>query len=247
MGNVPDVIGEHVPHLQKTHPKYWAALSEACGVVDPPFGLAWYGDLFRTYALDLSWLASLLVLNAQKEADGARQLWAFAGRIGDEHCRERVRLHAVDESHHADFYISILGLVFPQSCTPTQLQEYRLISPGYKTADQIAVGAPSHEKAVMDEIIQMNIGEIRTLINQLLMKPVLSVLCPEDNRGRYLKLTGSLCADEASHIAYTADIIESFDDADFVTSMLTRRLKDFSEITLKEVGVIGIDTVPIFD
>lgn len=247
MGNVPEVLGDYLPSLHSTHPKYWSAASKAFAAVDPPFGLAWYGELFRKYALDLSWLANLLILNAQKEADGARQLWAFAGRIGNEHCRQKVRLHAIDESHHADFYISILGLVFPDSYSQEQLQEYHKISPGFKTSDQVETTPASHENAVMDEIIQMNIGEIRTLINQLLMKPVLSVLCPEKNRERFVKLTDALCADEASHIAYTADLIESLGEQGFVTSMYERRLSDFKQITLKEVGVIGIDTVPTFD
>ena len=192
MGNVSEVVGEYLPSLDRTHPKYWSAFTAACSAADPPFGQAWYGDLFRKYALDLSWLAGLLVLNAQKEADGARQLWAFAGRIGNQGCREKVRLHAIDELHHADFYISILGLVFPEAHTPAQMQEYHKISPGFSTGDQIKLAAPSHEKAVLDEIIQMNIGEIRTLINQLLMRPVLAVLCPEKNHDRFQKLTGSL-------------------------------------------------------
>jgi hypothetical protein len=219
----------------------------ACDEADPPFGLSWYGELFRKYAQDLAWLSNLLILNAQKEADGSRQLWAFAGRIQDENCREKVRLHAIDESRHADFYISILGLIFPESYSAEQLRRYHDISPGFKTSDRVAVSTPSAAHAVMDEIIQMNIGEVRTLINQLLMRPVLSVLCPDKNRERYEKLANSLCADEGHHIAYTADLIEAHSDDNFVKSMLARRLQDFSKITLQEVGVIGIDTVPTFD
>jgi hypothetical protein len=247
MGNVPEVIGEYLPNLHDSHPRYWSAFVAACHEADPPFGLGWYGELFRKYAQDLSWLSNLLVLNAQKEADGSRQLWAFASRIEDEHCREKVRLHAIDESRHADFYISILGLIFPESYSAAELRRYHDISPGFKTSDQVQFSAPSSRQAVMDEIIQMNIGEVRTLINQLLMRPVLSVLCPDKNRERYEKLANSLCADEGHHIAYTADLIEAHNDDGFVKSMFARRLADFSNITLQEVGVIGIDTVPTFD
>ena len=247
MGNVPDVIGDYLPNLHNTHPRYWSAFVGACHEADPPFGLSWYGELFRKYAKDLSWLSNLLILNAQKEADGSRQLWAFAGRIADEDCREKVRQHAIDESRHADFYISILGLIFGDSYSAAELQKLHNISPGFKGSDQVEIVPPSAHNAVMDEIIQMNIGEVRTLINQLLMRPVLTVLCPDRNRERYEKLADALCADEGRHIAYTAELIETHDDDKFVKSKFVKRLQDFTQITLQEVGVIGIETVPTFD
>jgi hypothetical protein len=241
MGSVSTIVGDFLPGLPGSHPHYWTALTAACDRVDPPFGQAGYGALFRREAMDLDWLARLLVLNAQKEADGSRQLWAFAGRIADPDCREQVRSHAVDESRHASFYISLLQLAFPESFSPQEVEALHAISPGFKTTDAVDLAEPSDDDLVLDELIQMNIGEIRTLINQLLMRPVLSLVCPDQNASRLLRLFDSLSNDEVRHIAYTADLIESRGAAARTAELMQLRLDEFSDITRRELGGAQIE------
>ena len=241
MGSVADIVDSHLPGLSESHPRYWAALATACDVVEPPFGLAGYGELFRREAMDLEWLAQLLILNARKEATGSRQLWDFAGRIADADCREQVRVHAVDESRHASFYISLLQLCFPERFSAAEIEEFHHISPGYRTTDVVELASPSDDELVLDELIQMNIGEIRTLINQLLMRPVLSIICPEPNRARLLRLFDSLSADEVRHIAYTCNLIEARGEPGRVRELFHLRLDEFSDITRRELGGAQIE------
>lgn len=73
-----EVVRDRLPSLETECPMSWSAFGQAWLAHPPPYGEAWYGDLFREKAIDLEWLAGIIALNSRKEADGARQLWAFA-------------------------------------------------------------------------------------------------------------------------------------------------------------------------
>lgn len=237
MVNVPDMIAERAPRLPAERPHFWASFLNAWNHVDPPYGQAWYGDLFRTMSHDLDWLARLLIVNARKEADGSRQLWALAGRISRPDWKRKVRQHAVDESRHAKFYITMLELAFPDATDKEGFRALRKISPGFRTSDPLPADPKPAVFGLLDEIIQMNIGEVRTLINQMLMRPVLDVVAPDANRRKLLALIDELGEDELAHVAYTADLIEEMREDGDVEAIMIERMREFSDITRKEVGV----------
>lgn len=246
MNAILDIVEARLPDVQAERPVFWSALTAAYDSEPPPYGEGWYGDLFRDYAQRSQWLADILVLNAKKEADGARQLWAFAGRIADRSIKDRVKQHAIDEARHARFYISMLGLMFPESSTPEILRELRTVAPDFMMADEPAEGEPVSQEAMLDEIIQMNIGEIRTLINQMLMRPVVAAVTDDANRDKAVRLLDSLGDDEARHISYTADIIDEIGDRAMSVHYMTLRQREFNGITTSELG-LGSDRAPIFE
>ena len=63
--------------------EYGRALRAACAASPPPFGKAWYGDRYRYYATDPSWFASSLIGNAAKEGEGSSSLWDLSAQIRD--------------------------------------------------------------------------------------------------------------------------------------------------------------------
>ena len=219
-------------------PGYETALSVACDVQPPPYGMAWYGEKYRSVAVDPEWLARSLIANAAKEGEGATKLWSLAGRARDDAIREAVRLHAVDESRHARYYIALLDLAFPSAVDHATRSELVKLSPGYAASDQPVRQVPAIDKEIWDELIQMNIGEIRTRIHQLLLRPVIRLHCPSYNQNRLNNLLDSLLDDETRHIEYTAQLIELAytKDPEFVRATMLRRMADFNEITLAEVG-----------
>lgn len=236
---VTEIALAHLDKQAKALPKYARALNEACAASPPPFGQAWYGDRFREHAVNPDWMANSLVQNAQKEADGARQLWRLAGRTPDPDIAEAVRVHAIDEARHARYYIAMLELAFPGAAETATREAFLSKLPKFSGSDQPErTPAASHE-AVFDELIQMNIGEIRTLIHQLLMRPVLTLHCPEDNLSQLAALLESIADDEVTHIAYTANLIEARceDDEPGVLSVFKKRVSDFNALTLEEVGM----------
>jgi hypothetical protein len=221
--------------------EYGRALRAACAVSPPPFGLAWYGERYRYFATDPSWFANSLVANAAKEGEGSTSLWSLSSRIKKKEVAELVRRHAIDESRHARFYISLLKLTFPELLDDAQ--QFSNLSPGYTLRDCPEVAAPSPEEQVLDELIQMNIGEVRTLIHQMLMGPVIVLHSPPDCRRRMQWLMDGLGRDERIHIGYTAKLINAAarKNPRLVYSLMERRIRDFNKLTLSEIGVRDVE------
>lgn len=206
----------------------------------PAFAMRWYGDSFRDQALSPRWLAQSLLTNAEKEGEGARALWSMAARTSDSAIAEEIKRHAVDESNHARYYLAMLKLTFPDCVTAEMQPKLNAISPGYVHADVVEPNLEATEMEVaLDELVQMNIGEIRTRVHQLMLQPVLMAYCHPERRQRLLKLLTSIIADETRHIAYTAVILERAAHAGYaelIERIMFGRLAQFCALTLREVG-----------
>jgi hypothetical protein len=222
---------------------YGRALRAACAASPPPFGFAWYGERYRYYASDPSWFANSLIANAAKEGEGSSSLWDLSSRCKDQEVADLVRKHAIDESRHARFYISLLKLTFPELREEIQTQQLTSLSPGYTIRDHPEPADPSSEEQVLDELIQMNIGEVRTLIHQMLMGPVIVLHSPPNCRRRMQALMDGLGRDERIHIGYTAKLIDAAAKRNprLVYALAERRVRDFNDFTLKEIGIRDVD------
>ena len=220
-------------------PHYEGALRAACGAAPPPFGHAWYGDTYRQLASTPEWLASSLVANAEKEGEGSRKLWSLVARTPDPAIAEAIRVHAVDESRHALLYLGMCDLVFPGAIDSETRAFTDTLSPRYSMRDAPAPAPPARLEVVIDELVQMNLGEIRTRIHQLLMRPVIAAYCPLERQDRLLRVLDSLLGDETRHIRYTARLIDQAaraGHARLIEEVTRARLREFNEITLAEVG-----------
>jgi hypothetical protein len=220
-------------------PLYAACLRKACESEPPPFGMWWYGEKFRALASDPNWLALSLIQNAQVEGDGSRKLWSLAGRTPDPAIADHVRRHAVDESRHALLYLAMLKVAFPHALDAELSALLVNVSPRYGSHHVPAVLAPSSDDWVLDELIQMNIGEIRTRIHQLLLRPMVHAHATEEARPILQRVLDALLLDETRHIAYTAKLIEAAavgGKRSYVESVMLQRVHDFNVITIREVG-----------
>lgn len=221
-------------------PNFEALLSSALETYQAPFGQAWYGDLYRQKARDPGWLATSLVLNAEKEGEGARRLWDMAATTADPATADQIRGHAIDEGRHAKIYIGMLDTVFTD-CADDELRAHlATLSPSYGPKDRPARAEvtvdPSH---TLDGLIQMNLGEIRTRINQLLLEPVLLAHCPSSKQPKILRMLASIINDETKHIYYTAALIEKAmheGHATLARDIMFWRMSQFCKLTLEEIG-----------
>lgn len=223
---------------------YAAILHDAFELSPPPFSMEWYGKKYRKATCNPMWLANSLIENATKEGEGARGLWQLASSIGICEIAEQVRIHAIDESRHARLYIAMLDLAFPNMVTQDFRSRLYGLSPSYKAKDCLNNLPVATEANLLDQLIQMNIGEIRTRINQLLLRPVIVAHCPFSQRKRLMRILDSLLHDETKHIEYTACLINQFVKkgfADFVLQTMHKRLAEFNQITLNEVGELRFD------
>jgi hypothetical protein len=201
--------------------------------------MGWYGDRFRALAIDPQWLAMSLIDNAAKEGAGSKKLWRLAGRTEDPEIAEQIWRHSVDESRHALVYLAMLHTAFPGAVSGAARHALTDLSPHYRLRDRPCRRRVASGRRVLDELIQMNVGEIRTRINQLLLAPMIMGFCPRSGKRRLRRMLGSLMDDETRHIGYTACLIEraiAEEGERFVQRTMARRLTEFNRMTLDEVG-----------
>jgi len=222
-------------------PNYMHALESALRTSPPPFGAPEYRQVFRSVASDGEWMAQSLIVNSEREGDGATRLWSMAAFAPNEHEKQLLKRHAIDESGHSLGYLRLLDLVFPGAVTPKFRKELDQLSPHYALGQEPAPveGSPYARVPSLDDYIQMNIAEIRTTIHHIMQREALAEYCPEENVRRMRATLDMLMRDELSHVAYTAELIEAKSSEvglEQLVHMFDRRLGDFNEITRAELG-----------
>ena len=242
MNVVAEMVGDWLgKQTTSPLPNYHSALRDACEECPPPFGEKYYGEIYRGVAGYAEWLASSLVVNAASEGDGSTRLWELASFTPDRNISNQIKQHSIDEARHSRWYIAILDLTFPGSTDKKFHEQLETLSPGYTMTSPPSTNksSPYAHPITVDDLIQMNIAEIRTCVHHLLQRPMLLVHCPPRRHPKLLRLLDSLLADEIKHISYTANLIEDFaarGNSRPVNDLMKTRVNDFNEITRNELG-----------
>ena len=227
---------------------YALFLREACETHPPPHGMAWYGNTYRQLVRKADWFAHSLLINADKEGYGARQLWKFSVRMENTALADAVRRHSMDESRHSRMFLGVLDQLFPSALEADFRRQLRELSPGYTVREHppTELAAPEerlHERRVMDDVIQGNFTEIRALILQLLLRPVLQAYARPEDRERMRRVSDVLIRDEARHIEYSSHFIERYaaeGNREWVRATMIDRMKSVNDVSLAEVSVEGV-------
>lgn len=229
-------------HCRGELPLYAKALALACDASPPPFGRKYYGELYRQSATDPDWVALSLLTAAQSEGEGARHLWDMAACTADARISKPLQQHAIDEARHSRGYVTLLGLVFPEAADEELRAQLRDLAPAHvgEGVPVASAGSPYAYAATLDELIQMNVAEIRTRMYHQLQRPVLlDRYCSARHRPKVEQLLDWLLIDETQHVAYTAELIERIaqdDNFDEVVNLMREQVRDFNEITEEEVA-----------
>lgn len=189
---------------------YRDALTTACRKAPPPFGTKNYKKIYRDVARDPNWMVISLIQNAQGEGEGSQHLWDLAACTPDVRVAAQIKAHAIDESRHSKAYVAMLDLTFPGIAENEFHAQLASLSPGYTQRSPLKAheGSPYASAITLDDLIQMNIAEIRTLVHHLLQRPMLLGYCAPERRHRLALLHDRLRLEEVRHIAYTAALIE---------------------------------------
>jgi hypothetical protein len=220
---------------------YAAILGHSLKMHEPPFFSRSFGRRYFELARRADWFAHSLVANSALEGYGARQIWMFANRVAD-HAPE-IRCHALDESRHSRMFISMLRLVFPGIAIEGDAErELRAMQPGFSVRfhppiEPVEGISLLRGEALLDELIQVHITEIRALVLQYLLRSVALAYAPSTSHAAIKKLSSLLVRDEGRHIGYTADIFEreTSCNREFLFDAFERRLKEFNDLTLVEL------------
>jgi hypothetical protein len=145
--------------------------------------------------------------------------------------------HAKDESRHSRLFLELSRVAFPTAVDDSLVQRLDEALPDVRrrTPQKSAVRIPG--ELLIDHLVQMNIGEIRTRIHVQLLAPVVHALAPPEGRRRVRQILDGLVLDEVRHIGYTARLMErwaSSGDAQLVRDLYAERLQDFHRITIEE-------------
>ena len=234
-----DVLANIPDHWNGSLINYAESLRSAFANFSPVFTQEHYADFYLACASqDPAWIPSNVLANARKESDGSRLLYELWRRVRDNLLLEDdIMLHIRDEIRHSKLFISLAELAYPDIAGQpfvTQLRKELFALDSAEISKDTAILTEAH---IVDHLVQMNLGEIRTRVHISLIAPLISAFTPEMNRPKVQKLLASLVDDETSHIAYTAKHLEAMlpgIGSEAMNQLFTRRLRDLHQYTLDE-------------
>jgi hypothetical protein len=235
---------EHTLQLVKLHsgqdlPHYSRIVLEAFSEVEPVFLKKRYKDFFWHCASSVpGWLAQVVLGNAQAESDGSSKLLELWRSVDyNRGVEDKVLFHATDEARHSRLFLKLADTVFPDMFTGGFLSQVRRsltkIERDRLTKNQNAID----EAELIDHLVQMNMGEIRTRIHMEFLAPVMNAFSPVERRETLHSTLNGLAHDEIVHIGYIAGILEEWcmvGDTKLIADTYTRRLNDFHKFTVNQ-------------
>ncbi|WP_375785811.1 hypothetical protein ACE10Z_41335 [Bradyrhizobium sp. Pha-3] len=205
--------------------------------VVPVHFLAAYGHSFRQHIENPVWVVQSLISNAVKEGEGARDLSETANECERKDIQADLAVHVEDEARHCRMYVQMIDTVFP-GALPTKIRdEIERQFPPARFAR--APKSPTSDYKILDHLIQINLGEVRTRIHQKLLEPVLYAYAPTEKRPLLCRTLCAIADDECCHIKYTASRIGALArevGKQRCQELFSRRVKDFEAYTQTELG-----------
>jgi hypothetical protein len=205
----------------------------------PPFFLSSYGASFRLHVNNPVWVIQSLISNAIKEGEGARDLALVADACERVELRSDLALHIGDEARHCRMYVQLVDTVFPSALPETVRSAITSRFPPLAYEERRLPYSYRGAWKMLDYLIQINLGEVRTRIHQQLLEPVLEAYCLDENKEMLCRTLCKLAGDECCHIQYTASRIgalaKEFKSSD-VESLFFRRVSEFNQYTERELG-----------
>lgn len=222
---------------------YKAVLEEACEIHPPPHGMAWYGNLYRQSARNAEWFAHSLITNAAEEGNGSRQVWQLSRRMENREFAELACNHSIDESRHSKMFVALLNILFPTQIEADFRRELNGLSPDYyhhkhPSKEPVSDDQMMSLEHVMDQIVQINLLEIRALILQLLLRPVVQAYATPQDLPKVTVMCDLLIYDETKHIEYSAYCINKYmeqGNESWVRQMIIDRQKTVNDMFLEGV------------
>lgn len=236
-----------IDHLQRYNCQipelYTDLLQQATEIHPPPHGKGWYGKAYRQAARNADWFADSLVVNAYEEGNGSRQVWEFAGQVDRPEIAELIRQHSIDESRHSAMFATLLDLLFPTKLEAATRAQVKSFCPGYNPGDLKSIATAAVRisgRETIDQLIQVNLLEIRALILQLLLRPVLLAYAEPQDLAQVTSMCDRFIFDETQHIAYSAYCIGNYGtwgdspDRDWLRDRVIYRQSTINEMFLQE-------------
>lgn len=224
---------------------YAACLTEVFEAHPPPHGTAWYRDVYRHQIRNPEWFTNSLIYNAEMEGIGSRRVWKFSSYIPDQRIADMVRAHSMDESRHSRMFIGILDTIFPSQIEADYRKRLRDLSPGYTKRSHPTISPPSpdtalSERRVIANLIGSNLVEVRALVLQYMLRPVMLAYGKPEQRDKLTRISDRLISDEIKHIAYSAHCIEQYSrkgDLDWLRAKMLEQQISTNTLTMQDLDM----------
>lgn len=216
---------------------YLSALIRAFNAAEPIFVHPDYEKFFWTCATTApGWVQTVVLQSAISESDGAGLLYRTWQAITyNREVEDGLLAHAKDEAYHSRIFLQLVRNVFPGYMTAGQASEIRSTLCQIKEAEIKKSGLHLPEEIAIDYLVQINLAEVRTLMNLHLFAPILWTLAPLDRKDGVEKQLRSLQRDELRHISYTGRLMEAWaanGDAKLVSDLFARNMSEFNTYTV---------------
>jgi hypothetical protein len=245
MNNLTSLVVDNLRAVStRKYPVYSKILDHSFSQAPPPYSEDWFGRRYFELARDPEWFANSLIANSALEGYGSSQVWKFSHRMHNDEYVGAVQRHALDESRHSTMFVSMFNLTFPgleiDRATRERIndQQPRYSPTNLPPGERLDQGSRMTEGETFNELVGIHLTEIRALVLQYLLRPVIEVYAPEKFRKRIKMFSSSLIRDEAKHIDYTARIFEAAAAAghtDQLAYLFELRVKDFNDVTMLEL------------
>ncbi len=222
-------------------PLYSKCLTAAFDTVRPVFYRKRYAEFFWHCTTTVpGYLERVIVASSKGEGDGSEKLFELSHGIDyDPQTAAEVMRHANDEARHSRMFLRMTSATFPDFLSQEDIMQRESMLPDVRALQEniwpdTAERIPVHH--LIDHLVQMNIGEIRTRLHMHLFAPVLHHVAPEFNRKQVRGLLEALTKDELRHISYTALLMESWaqdGDSKLISNLYQSRLETFNQLTVE--------------
>jgi rubrerythrin len=229
---VRDYAGEDLP-------LYTDALRAAFAQVEPVFTRDRYSAFFWNCATSVpDYMPRVVLANGAAESEGSAkllELWSEIHR--DETVASQVMVHAQDESRHARIFLRMTELAFPGTVGSDEFERFERSLPDVRNRDHRKAETELPEEHIIDNLVQMNIGEIRTRLHMHLFAPIVYGMTPDENKRAVQRLFEGLVRDEVRHIGYTARLMERWAENGarrLIADLYAGRLDTFNRMTYEQ-------------
>ncbi len=235
-----DVLAAIRMYADHDLPHYTDCLRRAFAEVEPVFARERYSEFFWHCAGTVpGWLAEVVCANARVESEGsAKLLELWRGVDYNEEVGRAVFDHAEDESRHSRVFLKLARHAFPAAVSPEVVGEMDSTLPDVRRKPHERGATRIPEGVLIDHLVQINIGEIRTRLHMHLLGPAIAAFAPEGApRAKVERIVTSLVRDEVRHIGYTARLMETWIESgagSHVTDLYSRRLHEFDALTVEQ-------------
>jgi hypothetical protein len=219
--------------------QFTGILKESFKSVQPVFTKQKYVDFFWQCASTVpGWIEQVVLANADAESEGSKKLLElWKSTTVNKEIEDSILFHARDESRHSHLFVKLVSMAFPNTYSKEDLKNQKNSLTKIKPADLQKNNEIVSDNILLDHLIQMNMGEIRTLVHMHFLGPVIYSMTPKESQDKVATILQGLAKDEVVHIGYTSKLIEDWcsdGNYELAKSLYRERLYDFHKLTVEQ-------------